>query len=91
MGLGKGIGGAVFKPVAGAVGLPAYAFKGVYEEISTLVGGSDDDKARAERIKQGNEEWEMCTREERQAILGMWDAFHDQKIGMQDHEQGKWN
>lgn len=92
MGLGKGIGGAVFKPVAGAVGLPAYAFTGVYEEIANLAGGSEEDKARAERIKQGNEEWEMCTVEERQAILGMWYAFHGQGINMQENDtKGTWN
>lgn len=63
----------------------------MYEELSTLVGGNQDDQARAERIKQGNEEWEMCTVEERRAILGMWYAFQGQEIKMQDHELGRWN
>lgn len=93
-GLGKGIGGAVFKPVAGAVGLPAYAIKGVYEEVARLTGGSEEDKERAERLKQGNEEWSMCTGEERKAILGMWYTFNAQEgIKMQDQEgeSGKWN
>lgn len=93
-GLGKGIGGAVFKPVAGAVGLPAYAIRGVYEEVARLTGGSEEDKERAERLKQGNDEWSMCTGEERKAILGMWYTFNAQEgIVMHDgeREQGKWN
>ncbi|CZR55239.1 uncharacterized protein PAC_05126 [Phialocephala subalpina] len=93
-GLGKGIGGAVFKPVAGAVGISAYAFKGVYEEVARLTGGSEEDKEKAALLKQGNEEWSMCTGEERKAILGMWYTFNAQEgIVMHDHdrEQGKWN
>lgn len=32
-GLGRGVGGLVFKPAAGACGVPGYAFKGIVEEV----------------------------------------------------------
>lgn len=90
MGLGKGIGGAVFKPAAGeispphqkcpvkmltstgALNVPASALKGIYEEIQSARGLSERDQKFAAQIKQGEEEWEMCSVDERAAILGMW-------------------
>ena len=36
-GVGKGIGGLVFKPCAGACGVPGYALEGVHSEIRGLV------------------------------------------------------
>jgi hypothetical protein len=71
-GLGKGIGGAIFKPAAGAVGVPAYAFKGIYEEIQSARGLSPEDQLKAKQVAQGQKEWEMCTVDERADILGKW-------------------
>lgn len=75
MGLGKGIGGAICKPAAGAVGLPAYAFKGLYEEIQSKRGLSTEDSIRRELVKEGQEEWEICTVGERAEVLGRWYEF----------------
>jgi hypothetical protein len=75
MGLGKGIGGAICKPAAGAVGVPAYAFKGIYEEVQSMRGMSTEDQLRTKQLKQGQDEWEMCTEDERASILGKWYEF----------------
>lgn len=71
-GLGKGIGGAIFKPAAGAIGLPAYAFKGIYEEVQNARGLGTDALLKKKLLEKGQEEWECCSREEREAVLGRW-------------------
>ncbi|KAF4619053.1 hypothetical protein G7Y89_g14794 [Cudoniella acicularis] len=79
-GFGKGIGGIVCKPAAGAIGLPAYAFKGVYEEIQKARGVSGNEQLRADQVAKGREEWEACTEDERDAILGMW--YQAQRVAL---------
>jgi hypothetical protein len=55
-GFGKGLGGAVFKPSAGACGVPGYAFMGVYKSLMKLRKGGKatlEQYLAAARIAQG--------------------------------------
>ena len=52
----------------GAVGLPAYAFKGVYEEIKGK-------HLRYSLHAKGDKEWERMGREEREDVIGKWDVL----------------
>jgi hypothetical protein len=85
VGLGKGVGGAVFKPAgknkelilkysdlhysAGLVGIPGYAFKGIYEEVrTTQTSATGKDVVEAQMV-QGFKEWEAASDKERNLIL----------------------
>lgn len=72
-GFGKGIGGVVCKPAAGAIGLPAYTFKGIYEEIQKKRGFNVDEHVVAAMMSRGEEDWKMSTEEERNVILQRWE------------------
>ena len=69
----------------GAVGLPAYAFKGVYEEIHKKQGFSMENHMTAAQAAQGQQEWEVSTEEERNKIVRRWreaqtSGFHREKF-----------
>ncbi|KAN0098201.1 hypothetical protein V8E51_013864 [Hyaloscypha variabilis] len=69
MGFGKGLGGAVFKPAAGVVGLAGYVSKGIYEEVQ-ISRGLDEHKDESEaQMVQGFKEWEQALEEDRRQIL----------------------
>ncbi|KAH8661569.1 hypothetical protein BGZ60DRAFT_566238 [Tricladium varicosporioides] len=71
-GFGKGIGGVVCKPAAGAVGLPAYAFKGVYEQVRKIGKPDTELKEISDLLSQGEEEWKATADQERNNILVAW-------------------
>jgi len=52
--------------------VPASAFRGIYEEVQSARRSSEQDQTFKQQIAQGQEEWEMCSLDERAAILGMW-------------------
>ncbi|KAL3419219.1 glycosyltransferase family 28 domain-containing protein [Phlyctema vagabunda] len=76
-GIGKGVGGLVFKTVAAQFGLIGYTLKGIEKQV--LKRRSRDLKARiiAVRLRQGHIEYQRATPEEKQAILDRWDKVKD--------------
>jgi hypothetical protein len=73
-GVGKGIGGVVFKPSAGACGVPGYAFMGVYKSIVKLGKGEValEEYLAAARIAQGEEEASMLGEKDWEDVVGRW-------------------
>ncbi|KAL2063107.1 hypothetical protein VTL71DRAFT_6179 [Oculimacula yallundae] len=67
-GVGKGLGGVVCKPAAGAVGLAAYPFKGIYEEVKN----KRDDHLRATLLADGKRESLQWGEEQRSTIVSRW-------------------
>lgn len=61
----------------GVVGLPAYAFKGFYEEYQKTRGMNVKTYTTAAQIQQGWEELGSCTMEERNEVLGRWYQMHN--------------
>ncbi|KAK6223322.1 hypothetical protein LQW54_000439 [Pestalotiopsis sp. IQ-011] len=76
-GFGKGIGGVVFKPAAGAWSVPAYTMAGLHAEIRTLFAQSAQNYIMASRIAQGKEDYKNATHEERGDIEKRWLASRD--------------
>ncbi len=84
-GFGKGIAGVACKPAAGkipnplnrrlltrdsgALGLPGYAGRGLYEQVQKARKSKSKQSIREAQIKQGLQEWEATTEEERRRIL----------------------
>ncbi|KAI1372636.1 hypothetical protein F4677DRAFT_462800 [Hypoxylon crocopeplum] len=68
-GFGKGLGGLVCKPAAGACGVPGYAFMGVYRQIQNAWKASADEDILEGRIKQGEHECMMLTESEKEDIV----------------------
>ncbi|RDL38700.1 uncharacterized protein BP5553_03040 [Venustampulla echinocandica] len=74
-GVGKGLGGVVFKPSAGACGVPGYAFMGVYKSLMKLRKGDEitlDEYLAASRIAQGEEEVAALGSKDWEDIVGRW-------------------
>ncbi|KAF2262183.1 hypothetical protein CC78DRAFT_569985 [Lojkania enalia] len=69
-GFGKGIGGIVCKPAAGAIGLVGYSSMGVYKEIRKLKPGNNSE-LEIFRL-QGEVEYEQSGDKERLAIVKKW-------------------
>ncbi|TVY26678.1 hypothetical protein LHYA1_G004154 [Lachnellula hyalina] len=86
-GFAKGIGGAVCKPVSGAVGLPAYAFKGIYEEVHKSRGNNVDGHVIDLLLAKGEEECKTCGVEERSNVLSRW---HEVQLLETDFLEGKY-
>jgi hypothetical protein len=82
-GFGKGLGGVVFKPSAGACGVPGYAFMGVYKSISNI--GKGKGKATVEqfleaaRFAQGEEESRVLEGRDVQDIVAGWQVVEAQR------------
>lgn len=53
----------------GAVGLPAYAFKGVYEELHKILGPSDE---ATRLVEHGEQELQVCGVDAKNEILRRW-------------------
>ncbi|TVY42041.1 Vacuolar protein sorting-associated protein [Lachnellula subtilissima] len=86
-GFAKGIGGAVCKPVSGVVGLPAYAFKGIYEEVHKSRSNNVDGHVIDLLLAKGEEEWKTCGVEERSNVLSRW---HEVQLLETDFLEGKY-
>ncbi|KXJ96095.1 hypothetical protein Micbo1qcDRAFT_231209 [Microdochium bolleyi] len=71
-GIGKGIGGLVFKGGAAIWSIPAYTMAGVHAEIRAVFAQSAQSYIRASRIWQGNDELLWSTPEERHDIEIRW-------------------
>ncbi|KAG9238186.1 hypothetical protein BJ875DRAFT_480641 [Amylocarpus encephaloides] len=74
-GVGKGLGGVVFKPSAGACGVPGYAFMGVYKSLMKLKKGGKatlEQYLAASRIAQGELEVNTLERSDWEDVVGRW-------------------
>ncbi|KAL1962950.1 hypothetical protein VTN77DRAFT_9046 [Rasamsonia byssochlamydoides] len=71
-GIGKGLGGAILKPGAAIWGIPAYSFKGVYEEVQKYFGSSLQSYIVATRYMEGHQSVQDSTEEQRQEIIKRW-------------------
>lgn len=78
----KGIGGVACKPAAGVAGLPAYAFKGFYEEFQKKRGINIKSSITAGQMQQGWEEFASCTAEERTQVRQRW--YHFENVASQN-------
>ncbi|KAL8714826.1 MAG: hypothetical protein Q9220_001339 [cf. Caloplaca sp. 1 TL-2023] len=87
-GFGKGIGGLVLKPSAGACALPGYAFQGIYKEIRNQLAPGLENSIIAARIAQGLEEWNSSSQEERMEVLSRWSAVQAE-TGKSKGKKGK--
>ncbi|KAH7323560.1 hypothetical protein BKA65DRAFT_511028 [Rhexocercosporidium sp. MPI-PUGE-AT-0058] len=67
-GVGKGLGGVVCKPAAGSVGLAAYTFKGVYEEVQN----KRKDHFKSTEMARGKTESKACCEGDRMIIIERW-------------------
>ncbi|CZT42943.1 uncharacterized protein RSE6_02911 [Rhynchosporium secalis] len=67
-GVGMGLGGVVCKPTAGAVGLAAYTFKGVYEEVKN----QQDDYSERTQMADGLRASKECSEADRLIIIDRW-------------------
>ncbi|PVH68558.1 glycosyltransferase family 1 protein [Cadophora sp. DSE1049] len=71
-GIGKGIGGVVFKPGAALWGIPSYMMKGVHKEVQKLFGSNVQNYIVASRTSQGYEEWLQSSDEEKEDVIERW-------------------
>lgn len=71
-GVGKGLGGLVFKTSAAAFGMTGYTLKGVEKQFEKRY--SRDLKANliAQRLKQGLRQFSLASEEQKQEILKRW-------------------
>ncbi|KAF9889619.1 hypothetical protein FE257_007127 [Aspergillus nanangensis] len=74
-GVGKGVGGLFLKPQAGIWGLLGYPLNGVHQGIERSYGTDRRGYVVRSRIRQGLEEWESASEEERQAVLDQWEVY----------------
>jgi hypothetical protein len=58
--------------VIGVAGLPAYTFKGFYEEYQKKRGLNVKAYTTAAQMQQGWDELVFCTENERNEVLGRW-------------------
>ncbi|KFX91457.1 hypothetical protein V490_05886 [Pseudogymnoascus sp. VKM F-3557] len=71
-GIGRGIGGIVFKPGAAIWGLPGYTMMGLHKEVRKMFGASVQAYIISARTAQGYEQWRTSTKEEQQYITSRW-------------------
>ncbi|WEW54665.1 hypothetical protein PRK78_000085 [Emydomyces testavorans] len=71
-GIGKGIGGLILKPGAGIFALAGYPLSGIHKEVQKFWGTSVECYIVACRTKQGFDEWNQSTEEERRAAYCRW-------------------
>jgi sterol 3beta-glucosyltransferase len=71
-GVGKGVGGLVFKTCAAGLSLPAYTLKGVEKQFEKRHSRPLQAKFLAIRIRQSLAEFEKATKEEKDEIIARW-------------------
>jgi len=75
-GFGKGIGGIILKPTAGAYGIPAGIMKGIYEQVRSVFGTNGvEGYILASRTAQGLQEYELAGEEERKDVVAGWNKL----------------
>lgn len=71
-GIGKGVGGLVFKTTAAAFGLPGYTLKGLEKQLEKRYSRGLKANLLVVRIKQGILAFERSSEEEREEIRRRW-------------------
>jgi hypothetical protein len=71
-GVGKGLGGLVFKTSAAAFGVTGYTLKGVEKQFEKRYSRGLKANLIAQRLKQGLRQFGMATEEEKKEILKRW-------------------
>ncbi|PLN75345.1 UDP-Glycosyltransferase/glycogen phosphorylase [Aspergillus taichungensis] len=84
-GAGKGLGGLLLKPPAGLWGLFGYPLYGIHRRIERSYGVDRQCYIVASRIRQGLDEWEAASPNEREEVLSQWPAY--EKIMRSKHGQ----
>jgi hypothetical protein len=74
-GIGKGVGGLVFKTTAAVVGLPAYSLKGLEKQIEKRHERTLKAQILEVRLRQAMVAFERATQEEKDAILARWNEM----------------
>ncbi|KAF4121720.1 UDP:flavonoid glycosyltransferase YjiC, YdhE family [Geosmithia morbida] len=73
-GFGKGIGGLITKPAAGAWAVPAYTMQGVHAQVTKLFAKSNENYIITSRIIQSQRDLAASSAEERDDIVGRWSS-----------------
>ncbi|KAH8886694.1 UDP-Glycosyltransferase/glycogen phosphorylase [Thozetella sp. PMI_491] len=68
-GFGKGVGGLVFKPAAGGVGVASHTAMGVYRELQKIGKPDLEAKIVAGRLARGEEDYAVLSEAERDAAV----------------------
>ena len=71
-GFSKGIGGAAFKPSAGAAGLIGYTGQGIYKAFQKEHTSGVTEYVMAARVADGLLDLQVATVEEKEMIVDMW-------------------
>ncbi|KAK2868062.1 hypothetical protein FQN49_003197 [Arthroderma sp. PD_2] len=74
-GVAKGIGGLILKPGAGIFGLAGHTLSGIHREIQKHCGTNVQSYIMACRSKQGYDEWEQTTKEQKDSIFRKWQSL----------------
>eukprot|EP01053_Blabericola_migrator_P002393 Blabericola_migrator_1__2392@NODE_1671_length_4044_cov_226_150616_g1085_i0_p1_GENE_NODE_1671_length_4044_cov_226_150616_g1085_i0NODE_1671_length_4044_cov_226_150616_g1085_i0_p1_ORF_typecomplete_len899_score133_52Glyco_transf_28/PF03033_20/5_4e36UDPGT/PF00201_18/1_8e27ATG_C/PF09333_11/8e03ATG_C/PF09333_11/1e03ATG_C/PF09333_11/2e11Glyco_tran_28_C/PF04101_16/1_2e07VPS13_C/PF16909_5/0_0029_NODE_1671_length_4044_cov_226_150616_g1085_i011483844 len=87
-GVGRGLGGLIFKPGAGLLALIAYPAQGMYMEYRRFRHGKGLQKRiMASRMAQGLEEFNAASIEERLQVMQAWRAHQSEHRGKLDRIQ----
>jgi len=81
-GIGKGMGGLVFKVAAAGTGIPGYGLKGVEKQLEKRLDRELKAKVLEIRLRQGLSAYKRASREEREEILERWREFGCQAAGL---------
>ena len=71
-GIGKGVGGLVFKSTAAIIGIPAYTLKGLEKQIEKRFDRELKAKILSVRLRQGMVAYGRVTKEEKAEIISRW-------------------
>ncbi|TVY75837.1 Sterol 3-beta-glucosyltransferase UGT80B1, partial [Lachnellula suecica] len=71
-GIGKGLGGLVFKTSAAALGIPGYTLKGLEKQFEKRYSRALEAKLIAIRLRQAIAEFERASTEQKEEIVRRW-------------------
>ncbi|KAJ5222942.1 Sterol 3-beta-glucosyltransferase UGT80B1 [Penicillium citrinum] len=76
-GIGKGLGGAFFKPPAGLWGLAGYPLSGIRRTLLTSLGKSQEGQILLSRISQGHDEMKASSAQDRMEVVRKWAVIEE--------------
>ncbi|KAJ5801662.1 CAZyme family GT1 [Penicillium psychrosexuale] len=77
-GIGKGIGGIIFKPPAGLWGLFGYPLVGIRRQLQKSLGKNEELSIMASRIAQGIEDMRASTADDRAEVARKWHILEEE-------------
>lgn len=77
-GIGKGVGGLILKPAAGAWAVPAYTMRAVHVGIRGYFSSSVMQYIIASRVQDGIADYNASTAQEREDVLARWGTYKDE-------------